>query len=155
LEAGNNVVVGRASDRSGPIVPIMFGLVASAVIAALLPWPRAALVLALLVACAGLAFGTFFTPGMTLLANISEHRGIQAGYTSALVNLAWAPGQTLGAVGGAALAHATRDAVPYLVLAAICALTLAGIWPSRRSTDWTTQSAPESSVSSSRTTAVV
>jgi hypothetical protein len=92
---------------------------------------------------------------MTLLANISEHRGIQAGYTSALVNLAWAPGQTVGAVGGGALAHATRDAVPYLLLAGICVLTLAAIWPSRRSTDWTTQSAQVSNTSSSRTTAAV
>ena len=78
---------------------------------------------------------------MTLLANLSELRGIQASYASAFINLAWAPGQTLGAVGGGALAHATRDAVPYLILAAVCALTLAAIWPSRRSPDWTLDSA--------------
>ena len=55
--------------------------------------------LALLVVCAGLAFGTFFTPGMTLLSNLAEARGLDYGYASALINLAWAPGQTIGAAG--------------------------------------------------------
>jgi predicted MFS family arabinose efflux permease len=118
----------------------------------LLPWPGHAWVLAVLVVCGGLAFGTFFTPGMTLLTNLAESRGLEYGYASALVNLAWAPGQTLGAAGGGALAHATSDAVPYLTLAAICALTLAVVWRSRASTGWTTPSGQESSGSSSATT---
>jgi predicted MFS family arabinose efflux permease len=92
---------------------------------------------------------------MTMLANLAERRGIQSGYTSSLINLAWAPGQTAGAVGGGVLAHAAGDAAPYLVLSGICALTLVTIWPSRRSTAWTTLSAPESSGSSSHTTAAV
>jgi hypothetical protein len=109
-------------------------------------------VLAVLVVAAGLAFGTFFTPGMTLLSNLAEARGLGFGYSSALVNLAWAPGQTLGAVGGGAMAHATRDAVPYLALAAICALTLLALWRSHASISSTTPSAPESNGSSSPTT---
>ena len=121
-------------------------------IAALLPWPRERFVLAALVICGGLAFGTFFTPGMTLLANISEERGIQPGYTSALVNLAWAPGQTLGAAGGGALGQATADFVPYLALSAVCALTLGAVWRLRESTGWTTRSALGSSAPSSHTT---
>src|SRR4051794_5139566 len=91
LEAGNNVVLGRLSDRFGPLAPIRAGLLASAVVAALLPWPDEAVVLAVLVVCAGLAFGTFFTPGMTLLTNAAERRGLDYGYAFALVNLAWAP----------------------------------------------------------------
>ena len=153
LEAVNNVGLGHLSDRRGPLVPLLLGLVASIPVAALLPWPRHAWLLAVLVVCGGLAFGTFFTPGMTLLANLAEARGLEVGYTSALVNLAWAPGQTLGAAGSGALAHATTDAVPYLVLAGICALTLALVWRSRTSTGWTTRSAQESSSSSSPTTA--
>jgi MFS family permease len=125
LEAVNNVALGRASDRYGPVLPIVIGLAASIVVAALLPWPEKALVLAVLVVTAGVAFGTFFTPGMTLLSNVAEERGLQFGYSSSLLNLAWAPGQALGAAGGGALAHATSDAVPYLVLSAICAVTLA------------------------------
>jgi MFS family permease len=124
FETLNNVLLGRMSDRLGPLPPIYGGLLASIVVAVLLPWPGNRFVLAVLVVAAGLAFGTFFTPGMTWLSNLAEERGLRYGYAAALVNIAWAPGQTLGAAGGGALAHATRDAVPYLSLAAICALTL-------------------------------
>ncbi len=150
-EAVNNVAIGRVSDRRGTALPIAAGLVVSAIVAALLPWPERAAVLAPLVVVAGLAFGTFFTPGMTLLTNLSERRGLDYGYTFALVGLAWAPGQTLGAAGGGALAHAAGDAVPYLLLSAVCALTLAAVWRSRESTAWTTPSAPVSNASSSPT----
>ena len=132
VEAINNVVVGRASDRHGPMQPLVLGCAGSAVVAALLPWPSQAIVLAALVVCAGLAFGMFFTPAMTLLADLSEVRGLDYGYTFALVSLAWAPGQTLGAAGGGALAHLTSDAIPYLTLSVVCALTLARLWPVRR-----------------------
>src|SRR6185312_14861016 len=102
---------------------------------------------------AGVAFGGFYTPGMTRLSHLSEERGLDHGYTFALVSLAWAPGQTLGAAGSAALAQATADAAPYLVLSALCALTLARLWRSRGSISSTTRSAPASSGSSSPTTA--
>jgi MFS family permease len=152
FETGNNLLLGRASDRYGPVLPITVGLAASVVVAALLPWPGDGLLLAALVVAAGVAFGTFFTPGMTLLSNVAEERGLQFGYSSSLLNLAWAPGQALGAAGGAALAHATTDSVPYLALSAICVLTLAVLWRSHGSTAWTTRSAPASSVSSSHIT---
>ena len=149
LEAANNVLLGRLSDRHGPLPPIFTGLVASVVVAALLPWPGNRFVLSVLVVAAGLSFGTFFTPGMTLLSNLAESRGLGFGYASSLVNLAWAPGQTLGAAGGGALAHATGDQVPYLTMAAVCALTLLALWRSHTSIGSTTRSEPESSGSSS------
>lgn len=151
LEAGNNVFVGRVSDRRGTLVPIVSGLAASILVALLLPLADRGWLLAPLVALGGLAFGTFFTPGMTLLTHLAEARGLDYGYTFAMVNLAWAPGQTLGAAGGGALAHATADAVPYLALAAVCALTLAALWRSRAWTGSTMRSAPASSGSSSPT----
>lgn len=120
LEAGNNVLVGRISDRHGTSIPILAGLAASAVLAALLPWPHVAILLAILVVLASLAFGAFFTPALTLLTHVSEARGLDYGYAFALVNLAWAPGETLGAAGGGAVAHATADGVPYLALSLIC-----------------------------------
>jgi MFS family permease len=124
VEGTNNVLVGHAIDRNGPRRALLYGLVGSALVAALLPWPADPYVLAVLVVCGGLAFGTFYTPGMTLLSHLSEERGVDQGYTFALVSLVWAPGQTLGAAGGGALAHATADAVTYLLLAVICAVTL-------------------------------
>jgi predicted MFS family arabinose efflux permease len=127
FEVVNNVVVGRVSDRRGPLYPIGISLAVSIVVAAVLPWPNERFALAALVVCASLSFGTFFTPGLTLLTNLSEARGLDYGYTFALVNLAWAPGQTLGAAGGGGLAHVTGDAAPYLVLSALCAVTLVGL----------------------------
>jgi MFS family permease len=127
VEAVNNVLLGHTIDRSGPRRAIVYGLAGSALVAALLPWPDHAYVLALLILLGGLAFGTFYTPGMTLLSHLSEERGVDQGYTFALVSLVWAPGQTLGAAGSGALAHATSDAVAYLLLAAICIVTLVGL----------------------------
>jgi MFS family permease len=125
LEAVQNVVLGRLSDRIGPLRPLLAGLGASAVVACLLPLPDRKLVLAVLVVLAGISFGMLFTPAMTLLANRSEERGLGYGYTFALINLAWAPGQAIGAAGGGALAHASADAVPYVALASVCLATLA------------------------------
>jgi hypothetical protein len=70
---------------------------------------------------------------MTLLTHAAEERGLDYGYAFALVNLAWAPGQSGGAAFGGAVADATRDAVPYLTLSGVCALTLAGLWRSASS----------------------
>jgi predicted MFS family arabinose efflux permease len=95
------------------------------VAALLLPWPDSRWVLAALVILAGMAFGVFWTPAMSHLTDLAEHRGLDYAYGFALVNLAWAPGQALGASGGGALARATSDTVPYLILAAVCLLSLA------------------------------
>jgi MFS family permease len=131
LDGANNLVVGRAADRFGPIWPLLTALGCSALAAAVLPWPAQKFALAAVVIGSGVAFGALFTPGITLLSKLSENRGLDHGYTAALVSLAWAPGQALGAAGGGALAYATTDAVPYLLLSAVCALTLARLWPTR------------------------
>jgi predicted MFS family arabinose efflux permease len=127
LETVNNIYLGRVSDRLGPLAPIRAALIASTVVALVLPWPDERFVLAAVVVCAALAFGSFYTPGMTLLTHAAEHRGLVYGYAFALINLAWAPGQAGGAALGGAVAEATSDAVPYLTLAALSLLTLAGI----------------------------
>ena len=127
LETVNNVFLGRLSDRLGPLAPIRVALVASAVVAVVLPWPDRRFLLAAVVVCAGLAFGAFYTPGMTLLTHAAERRGLDYGYAFALVNLAWAPGQAAGSALGGAVAGQTSDAVPYLALAGLCLLTLAAL----------------------------
>ena len=53
-----------------------------------------------------MTFGSFWTPAMALLSDEAEARGLEYAYAFALINIAWAPGQAIGAVGGGALAAA-------------------------------------------------
>ena len=144
-EAAMNPFLGRLSDRRGRFLPLAAALAASAAVAALLPWPAHRLVLAGLVVLAGISFGGFWTPAMSLLTDAAEARGLEYAFAFALVNIAWAPGQALGAAGGAAVASATADAVPYLILAGACALTLAGLWRSASSSWRTAARSPSAS----------
>jgi MFS family permease len=133
LEAIANPLVGRITDRVGRIKPMMVLALASAVVAAALPWPETAALLAALVVAAGITFGSFWTPAMALLSDEAEARGLEYAYTFALINIAWAPGQALGAAGGGGLAQLTSDAVPYLALAAASLITFAVLWRSESS----------------------
>ena len=133
LEAVANPTMGRITDRVGRLGPMTGLALAAAIVAGLLPWPDRAAVLSLLVVAAGLTFGSFWTPAMALLSDEAEARGLEYAYTFALINIAWAPGQALGAAGGGALAHVTSDAVPYLVLSTASLITFAVLWRSRSS----------------------
>jgi predicted MFS family arabinose efflux permease len=133
LEAVANPWIGRISDRVGRFPPMRISVLAAAVVTALLPWPGSGFVLAALVVAAGVSFGSFWTPAMSLLADEAEHRGLDYAYAFAVINLAWAPGQALGASGAGGLAHVTSDAVPYLLLSATCLLTFGLLWRSRSS----------------------
>jgi MFS family permease len=135
VEATANPVVGRITDRVGRIGPMMVLALASTVAAAALPWPETAAVLALLVVAAGITFGSFWTPAMALLSDEAEARGLEYAYAFALINIAWAPGQALGAAGGGGggLAQLTSDAVPYLALAGASLITFAVLWRSESS----------------------
>jgi MFS family permease len=92
---------------------------------ATLPWLDRGWLVAVFVVLGAMSFGSFWAPGMALLSDSAEARGLEHGYTFALVSLAWAPGAAGGAAAGGAVAHATSDAVPFLVLAAACLATLA------------------------------
>jgi MFS family permease len=131
IEAALNPAAGRVSDVRGRLLPIRVGLAGSAVMALLLPWADARWLLAVFVILAGMAFGVFWTPAMSHLTDLAEQRRLDYAYGFALVNLAWAPGQALGASGGGALARATSDTVPYLILAALCLLSLVLLGPWR------------------------
>jgi MFS family permease len=131
LETGNNVFIGRLSDRLGPLAPIRVALIGTIFATLILPWPQNGYVLAVVIVLSALAFGTFYTPGMALLTHAAEDRGLDYGYAFALLNLAWAPGQSGGAAIGGALAEASSDAVPYLVLSSLAVVTLIGLRRSR------------------------
>jgi MFS family permease len=134
LEATAAPFVGHLSDRRGRLLPLSGGLIAAGVLFALFPLLDAHwwLFAPAIIACS-FALGAFWAPAMSLASDESERLGLDYAFGFALISLAWAPAQIGGAAGGGALADATSDAVPYLVLAALCALTLAALWRSARS----------------------
>ncbi len=108
----------------GGCLPSLAGLAAAAVAVALLPWPGTAWLLIVVIMLAAPCIGLLWSPSMAMLSDGAEDRGIDQGYAVALINLAWASGQTAGAAGGARLGEAYGDALPYLALSGMCALTL-------------------------------
>jgi MFS family permease len=127
LEGAASPLIGRITDRYGRRPPLVAGLVGSAAGTALLPWPSWGPLLAGVAVLAALAFGAFWVPALSLLTETAEGIGLDLAWAFALVNLAWAPGQALGAAAGGALARELGDAVPYLALTALCLLTLAAV----------------------------
>ena len=124
LEVVVSPVLGRASDRRGRLLPIRAALGASAVVACLLAAASEPALIALLVVAAGLGFGGIYTPGMALTSHRAEVAGLAQGLAFGVMNSAWALGNVTGPVVGGALASAFGDAVPYLLGAVLCALTL-------------------------------
>jgi MFS family permease len=127
IEAVVAPMIGRLSDRRGRFLPSLIGVAGGGLIMLLLPWPESAWGLGILIVFAGPLIGLLYTPAMAMLSDGADHAGVSQGFAFALVNLAWATGQTAGAAGSARLADATDDHVPYLVLAVVCAITLGGL----------------------------
>jgi MFS family permease len=127
VEAGWAPILGRASDHYGRFRPLRAALLASAVVTFVLPWPDNPWLLAAVIVTAGFAFGSFWTPAMSMITDEAETVGLDYGYAFALVNIAWAPGQAGGSAIGGAVASVTSDAVAYLGLTVLCVLTLLAI----------------------------
>jgi len=125
VEGVAQVFAGRATDRLGRGTPIRIGLAGTLAALLVLPLPEVAWLLALVVVAGCVLSGIVNTPAMTVLSDGVERAGLEHGLGFAIVNLVWGAGQVIGAVAGAALAGATADAVPYLVLAVVFATTLA------------------------------
>jgi MFS family permease len=140
LQIAVNPLVGRWSDRRGSAAPLRFGLVASAVASLTLATSAGRWGYAVLVIAAGVAFGLLWTPGMTQLTEGAAELGLGFAAGSAVMNLAWSPGQLVGAAGGGILAQAAGGSVPYLVTSGLCVAGLGAFaprWrvrPSRRAT---------------------
>ena len=124
LETAVSPIVGRVSDRRGRLFPCLIGLSAGAVLMGVFPWPDQSWQVIALVVLAAPSVGMLWAPSMALLSDGAEAVGIAQGFAFALSNLGWSIGQTAGAAGSARLADATQDAVPYLLLCAICVATL-------------------------------
>jgi predicted MFS family arabinose efflux permease len=125
---------GRAADRRGAMPVARVGLAIGAVALLVLQLPDRAVPLAIVVVVAAGLLGVLWVPAGLLLTAGAELIDLDHAYAYAFFNLAWAGGFTVGAAGGGALAQVSTDAVPYLLLAAAYAvsLALAGVARQRR-----------------------
>jgi predicted MFS family arabinose efflux permease len=134
LEAAIASAAGRMSDRHGRTALLRGALLALAAAIACFTLPGVSLVLAGLVVVTVAALGVFWAPVMALLADVAERHGIDQGHAAALMNLAWAAGQLVGAAGAGAAAKSFGDLAPTLAAAAVCLITLGWLRGSRLST---------------------
>jgi MFS family permease len=123
LEVVLSPLVGRLSDRRGRMVPVRLSLVAAIAVSVLAPVLQPAAVLVVLLVIGLPAFGTLFVPAAAMIGDGADRRQLHHGLAYGLGNLAWAAGQAVAAAASGALAQATVDAVPYLLLAATMAAT--------------------------------
>jgi MFS family permease len=132
IEASLAPLSGRVADRRGALVPVRISLSAAAVVALLAPVLAPAPWLIALLIVGMPAFGTLFTPAMTLLSAGADKLKLNQGLAFGLGNLAWASGQGIGAAASGGIAQLTSDFVPYALLAAACLVTLVATGPAGR-----------------------
>ena len=120
-------LIGRFSDRSGRFLPLRLALVGSILVSLGLALASSPYALAPLVVAAAIAFGAFWAPAMALLSDGADRIGLAQGLGFGLMNAAWGGGNALGPVLGGALADAAGDAVPFALMAGVCAVTLLGV----------------------------
>jgi MFS family permease len=125
VETALNPLLGRFTDRHGSWLPVKLALIGSVAVSLALAASGSAALIAVLVIAAGIAYGSFFTPGMALVANGAERSGIAQGLVFGVMNGAWALGNAIGPAAGGALAQTAGDSLPYVLLAAVCIATLA------------------------------
>ena len=124
LEAVVHPLIGRWTDHAGYYPPILAGLFASFATLLALPWVPTALLVAVLVVLANLAFNTPLVPGTVLFTREAETAGIEVALAFGAINFAWASGYALGSSLSGALADLGGDILSYLSLAAVCLLAL-------------------------------
>lgn len=118
--------IGRFSDRRGRLLPLRIALLGAVVVTTALAFAQRPAVLVPVLVAASIAFGAFWAPAMALLSDGAERIGLAQGLAFGLMNAAWGGGNALAPPLGGALADVAGDALPYALLAAVCACTLAG-----------------------------
>ena len=129
--AAQSPLLGRWSDRRGRLEPVRAGLIASIAISLAIPLADTRGPLIALVLVASVVYNSFWVPGGALLTEAAESHGLGHGFSFALFNFSWAPAGAVGAIAGGWLADLLGNGSAYLVLAAICGVTLLVITPRR------------------------
>lgn len=124
VEAVVNPFLGRWSDRYGRLAPVRAALVSCIAVSLIIPWVGLRWPALILVVAAGIVYGLFWVPGAALLADGAESAGLDQGFGFAILNVAWAPANVVGAAAGGALAETVGDAGAYVLAAVLCLVTL-------------------------------
>jgi MFS family permease len=132
LEAVLAPLVGRLADKRGRLAPVRLSLVAAVVVSVLLPIVHPVGVLVVLVVIGLPSYGTLFVPASAMISDGADRQSLHHGLGFGLANLAWASGQAVAAASSGAIAQATGDTVPYLLLAVALALTAVAVRPQMR-----------------------
>jgi MFS family permease len=125
LEAVLAPLAGRYSDRVGRRLPFVIG---TAICACAMTGIAAAQALEPVLASlflGSLGAGICFAPALTTLSETADRSGLHQGFAAGLSNMAWAAGQTVGALAGGAAASAAGYALPSIAIAALLLCTSA------------------------------
>jgi len=133
IESCVSPIAGRFSDRFGARRPVLIGLVAGTLFSVLVWLPGTAGWLIPVLVLGTPCFGSLYTPAAAMVSESAQDQKLNHGLAFALTNLTWAAGQAIAAAGSGALAEATSDVVPYLLLGAACLATLSGVLRTRPS----------------------
>jgi MFS family permease len=129
LEALQAPIVGRISDRQGPLVPVRAALAAGVVVSLALAGGWRPLFYAPLIVIAAISYGVLFTPAFALIADGAEDAGLAQGMAFGLMSAAWAAGAVAGPAAGGAIANATGDWIPFVLGAVLCASAFVAVRP--------------------------
>lgn len=125
LEAGLAPIVGRYSDRVGRRIPFVIGIgICACAMVGIAAAQALGPVLGALI-LGSLGAGICFAPALTTLSETADFSGLHQGFAAGLSNMAWAAGQTAGALMGGGVAGAAGYAVPSLAIAALLLVTSA------------------------------
>jgi MFS family permease len=123
LEAVLAPIAGRYSDRVGRRIPFVIGTgICACSMVGIAAAQDLDLVLAGLI-LGSLGAGICFAPALTTLSETADMSGLHQGFAAGLSNMAWAAGQTAGALAGGGVASVTGYAVPSLAVAALLLFT--------------------------------
>ncbi len=127
IEAFVAPLVGRVSDRRGPLAPVRVALPAAGAVSLGLAWADRPVSIAVFAIAGAIAYGTLFTPGLALVSTGAERAGLAQGIGFGIMNAAWATGATIGPSLGGSLGESVGDPVAYALGAVACALTLTAV----------------------------
>ncbi len=120
-------LAGRLADKRGRLAPVRLSLAVGTAVSLGLPLLRPAGLLVALVVVGLPSYGTLFTPASAMIADGADRHQLHQGLGFGLGNLAWASGQAVASSSCGAIAQATSDLVPFLLLTAAFIATFVAV----------------------------